>query len=81
MVLKVINRHGNYELICYFSFLAALVDMLMDLSRSRAQFNSTTRYVARSVGRYGSQLVGLHHRARACVCMCVRACMRACVRA
>ena len=67
--------------------------MLMDLSRSRAhtQLNSTTRYVARSVGRYVSQLVGLHHftrayaraRVRACkrvyVHMCVHACVCVCV--
>ena len=78
MVLKVINRHGNYESICFFSLLVALVNMLMDLSRSRAQtqLNLTTRYVARSVGRYVSQLVGLHAaplyaRVRACVCMCM----------
>ena len=79
MVLKVINRHGNYESICFFSLLVALVNMLMDLSRSRAQtqLNLTTRYVARSVGRYVSQLVGLHHFTR--LRACARACMQACV--
>ena len=81
MVLKVINRHGNYESICFFSLLVALVNMLMDLSRSRAQtqLNLTTRYIARSVGRYVSQLVGLHHFTRACARACKRVCV--CVRA